>query len=521
MFPDLYEVSISELQEGLEAGYFTSVDLVKAYLDRIEEVNTQGPTLRAVIETNPSILKQAADLDSERRTSGARGPLHGIPILLKDNIATLHSEGMNTTAGSLALVGAVVPRDATVAAKLRRAGALLLGKSSLSEWSNFRSEHLAPGFSGRIGQASSPYVPQGNPSGSSSGSGIASAIGLAAAALGSDTDGSVVAPSSFCNVVGIRTSLGLTSRSGVVPISAHQDTIGPMCRSVKDLAILLGTIAGRDPLDPYSMEQPEMVPDYTTALKLDGLKGARLGVPRNLLQQGDLVILQAFDASLDTFRKLGATIVDPANLTGWDPKYIADIEYKVLHADFKPDLNKYLSELVEIPTGTKTLADLIAFNIAHAAQELPEPYWNDQTTFLTAENLTLDKTYYDALDALGKVRGIEWALDEYKLDALIMPTYMPGKDSLGSSAPAAIAGCPVLSVPLGFQPDSTALAEATPTRENGPRMPFGLAFMGAKYSETALIQYAYAFEQATHARLQQRAFPEAIPKTQLADIVGK
>ncbi|RDX52417.1 amidase signature enzyme [Lentinus brumalis] len=515
-FPDLYEASIAELQTGLEKGQFTSVDLVKAYFARIDEVNLQGPTLRAVIETNPSALKQAAELDAERRTNGARGPLHGIPILLKDNIATLHSEGMNTTAGSFALLGSVVPRDAHVAAKLRAAGAILLGKANLSEWANFRG--IVPsGFSGRGGQASSPYVPLGDPCGSSSGSGIGSAIGLAAAALGSETDGSIVCPSSFNNLVGIKPTIGLTSRDGVVPISEHQDTVGPMARSVTDAAVILSVIAGRDPRDNFTLAQPPVVPDYTKALKKDALRGTRLGVPRKFFDGVNSDVVAAFNASLATMRALGATIVDPADFPDFDEFVASNNETIVLNVDFKVDVNKYISELVEVPTGVKDLADLIAFNIAHADEELVSPFWTDQSQFITSENTTVDQAFFDAVAAdkdLGATRGIDATLKAFKLNAILLPTDV-------SSTPAAIAGYPIVTVPLGFLPADTPLAPAEPVRESGPNQPFGLSFLGTAFSEFDLVSFAFAYEQATHTRLKQLAFAEAIPKTQLADVVGR
>ncbi|KAI0704181.1 amidase signature enzyme [Cerioporus squamosus] len=515
-FPDLYEASIAELQAGLEKGQFTSVDLVKAYFARIDEVNLQGPTLRAVIETNPSALVQAAQLDAERRTKGARGPLHGIPILLKDNIATLHSEGMNTTAGSFALLGSVVPRDAHVAAKLRAAGAILLGKANLSEWANFRG--IVPsGFSGRGGQASSPYVPLGDPCGSSSGSGIGSAIGLAAAALGSETDGSIVCPSSFNNLVGIKPTVGLTSRDGVVPISEHQDTVGPMARSVTDAAVILSVIAGRDPRDNFTLAQPLTVPDYTKALKKDALRGTRLGVPRKFFDGVNDDVVKAFNASLDTMRGLGATIVDPADFPDFDEFVASNNETIVLNVDFKVDVNKYISELVEVPTGVKDLADLIAFNIAHADEELVPPFWTDQSQFITSENTTVDQAFFDAVAAdkdLGATRGIDATLKTFDLDAILLPTDV-------SSSPAAIAGYPIVTVPLGFLPADTPLAPANPVRESGPNQPFGLSFLGTAFSEFDLVSFAFAYEQATHTRLKQLAFAEAIPKTQLADVIGR
>ncbi|KAI0089573.1 amidase signature enzyme [Irpex rosettiformis] len=514
-FPDLYEASIAELQSGLEKGLFTSVDLVKAYFARIEEVNLNGPALRAVIETNPSALKQAKALDLERRTHGPRGPLHGIPILLKDNIATLHSEGMNTTAGSFALLGSVVPRDAGVAARLRAAGAIILGKANLSEWANFRGS-VPSGFSGRGGQSSSPYVPLGNPSGSSSGSGIATAIGLTAAALGSETDGSIVSPSSMNNLVGIKPTVGLTSRAGVIPISSHQDTVGPMARSVADAATILTVIAGKDPLDNFTLAQPPVVPDYTKALKKNALHGVRLGVARQFAGS-NAVVLAAFNASVEIMRGLGATIVDPADFPDFTEIRESGNETIVLDTDFKVDVNNYISGLLEVPTGVKDLADLIAFNTAHADQELPPPFWTDQSIFIRSENTTQDQAYFDALAAdkdLGQTRGIDATLKQFNLDALILPTS-------GAAGPAAIAGYPLVTVPLGFLPANTTLSAATPTRATGPNQPFGISFMGTAFSEFQLISFAFAYEQATHNRLKQLAFAEAIPKTQLQDVVGK
>jgi len=514
-FPDLYEASIEELQEGLEKGRFTSVDLVKAYLARIDEVNVKGPALRAIIETNPSALKQAEELDKERKTSGSRGPLHGIPILVKDNIATLHSEGMETTAGSYALLGSVVPGDATVAAKLRAAGAIILGKATLSEWANWRGK-MPSGFSGRIGQCTNPYVPLGNPSGSSSGSGVAMAIGLATASLGSETDGSIISPSSHCNIVGIKPTVGLTSRAGVIPISEHQDSIGPMCRSVADAAVVLTAIVGRDPLDNYSLGQPEVPPDYMQALKKDGLKGVRLGVPRKVFEDADANEVIAFNAALDVIRGLGATVVDPADFSD---EYDNDrtSENLVLHGDFKVNVEQYISKLVEVPTGVKTLADLIAFNTEHADKELVEPFWTDQSTFIESEATKQDQAFYDALAKnyrMGREKGIDGALKEFNLDAILIPTNK-------ASRPAAIAAYPVVTVPLGFQPPDVAMPEANPTRMGGPGTPFGISFLGTAYSEFNLIKYAYAYEQATKTRLQRRAYPEAIPKTQLVDVIEK
>ncbi|ETW77517.1 hypothetical protein HETIRDRAFT_10776, partial [Heterobasidion irregulare TC 32-1] len=485
-FPDLYEASIAELQDGLSKGLFTSVDLVTAYFARIEEVNLQGPVLRAVIETNPSALAQAAALDRERRATGARGPLHGIPILLKDNIATQASDGMNTTAGSFALLGSVPPRDATVAAKLRAAGAILLGKANLSEWAHFRGD-LASGWSGRGGQATSPYFPQADPSGSSSGSAIGSAIGLAAAALGSETDGSIVSPSSRNNLVGIKPTVGLTSRAGVVPISVNQDTVGPIARSVADAVAILGVIAGRDALDNFTLAQPARVPDYTAALRRDALRGVRLGVPR-LFMPDDQNIVAAFNASLDVIRALGATVVDPAEFPDAEELLASNNETLVLDTDFKVDVQNYIAGLLAVPTGVTDLADLIAFNNAHPDLELVAPFYTSQSEFLAAENTTVDAVYFAALaadHALGRTRGIDGALKKFALDAIILPT-----DGACSTDPPARARAPADVVP----------GPAAPVVERAPGLPFGLAFVGTAFAERALVGFAFAFEQATHVR---------------------
>ncbi|KAG2134791.1 amidase signature domain-containing protein [Suillus clintonianus] len=521
--PDLYEASIAELQDGLIEGHFSSVQLVKAYLSRIEEVNLKGPELHAVIETNPIALSQAAALDNERKDKGGRGPLHGIPLLLKDNIATLHEEGMNTTAGSYALLGSVVPRDACVAAKLREAGAIFIGKANLSEWSGMRGKwgelkgQVPNALSERGGQTLSPYYPNAHPSGSSSGSGVATAVGLAAGSLGSETHGSIVSPSSRNNVVGIKPTIGLVSRSGVIPISSHQDTAGPMCRSVTDAALLLNFIAGPDPRDEVTLHQPGLVPDYMRALDKNALKGARLGVPRSFIRNIK-TIEETFNLSLDVFRALGAEIVDPADFPDTEELLNSKAEKRVLDVDFKVCLNRYLSELVDVPTGVKTLAALIEFNEGRAELNLPPPFYKDQSQFIQSEAAQVDDAYLAALAEdfdLGRTRGIDATLTQFDLDAIILPT-----DALAWK-PAAIAGYPLISVPLGFQPDDTEVLPGAPSslHTQAPGLPFGIAFMGTAYSEFKLIGYAYAFEQATHARLQRRAFDDAIPRTQLTDVI--
>lgn len=514
--PDLYEASIAELQDGLVEGNFSSVQLVKAYLRRIVEVNLEGPALHAIIETNPKALSQAAALDDERKVKGSRGPLHGIPLLLKDNIATLHEEGMDTTAGSYALLGSVVPRDSFAAAKLREAGAIFIGKANLSEWAGMRGQ-VPYGFSGRGGQTLCPYYPNADPHGSSSGSGVAMAVGLAAGSLGSETNGSIVYPSSRNNVVGIKPTIGLVSRSGVIPISYHQDTAGPMCRSVADATLLLSFIAGPDPRDEATLHQPGIFPDYMKALDKNALKGARLGVPRAFIRNVK-TIEATFNSFLDIFRALGAEIVDPAEFPATEELLTSKAEQLVLAADFKIDINKYISELVEVPTGVKALADLIEFNKAHADQELPAPFYTDQSQFIESEAAQVDDAYFAALAEdfdLGRTRGIDATLAQFNLDAIILPT-----DAL-APLPAAIAGYPLITVPLGFQPDDVEVlpVKPSPLHTQAPGLPFGIAFMGTAYSEFKLIGYAYAFEQATHVRLQRRACDDSIPRTQLTDVM--
>ncbi|KAG0699099.1 amidase signature domain-containing protein [Suillus ampliporus] len=484
--PDLYEASIAELQDGLVNGRFSSVQLVKAYLSRIEEVNLKGPALHAIIETNAKAVSQAAALDDERKNKGSRGPLHGIPLLLKDNIATVHEEG------SYALLGSVVPRDAFIAAKLREAGAIFIGKTNLCEWAGMRGQ-VPNGFSGRGGQTFCPYYPNADPHGSSSGSGVAMAVGLAAGSLGSETNGSIVCPSSKNNIVGIKPTIGLVSRSGVIPISSHQDTAGPMCRSVTDAALLLNLIAGPDPRDDATLHQPG---------------SARLGVPRAFIRNVK-TIEETFNSSLDVFRALGAEIIDPADFPYTEELYTSKAEDLVLGVDLKVGINKYISELVDVPTGVKTLADLIEFNETHADQELPAPFYTDQSQFIKSEAAQVDDAYFAALAEdfdLGCTRGIDATLAQFNLDAIILPT------DARASKPAAIAGYPA---------DDVEVVPATPSPHHtqAPGLPFGIAFMGTAYSEFKLIGYAYAFEQATHARLQRRAYDTAIPRTQLADVM--
>ncbi|KAL5514892.1 hypothetical protein ACEPAG_2208 [Sanghuangporus baumii] len=521
-FPDLYEASVLELQDGLNRGDFSSVDLVKAYFARIDEVNLKGPTLRAVIELNPSALMQASALDIERRTKGPRSLLHGIPVLVKDNIATFAFEGMNTTAGSFSLLKSIVPDDAGVVKKLRAAGAIILGKANLSEWAHFRG-NLASGWSGRGGQSTNAYFPNADPCGSSSGSGIAGSIGLAAVTLGTETDGSITCPSSNNNLVGIKPTVGLTSRAGVIPISEHQDTVGPIVRSVTDAAIVLSVIAGVDPNDNFTLAQPLPIPDFTKALNPHALRGARIGVPRKVflndsITGNDPFVNQVFEQAISTIKGLGATVVDPADLPSAEEISASNNETIVTDVDFKVQLNAYFEALLANPSGVRSLADLIAFNDAN--KELEEPTnFTDQSVLIESEATTgFNATYFQALafdKDLGATRGIDAALKEHNLDALILPA--PGL----TTVPAAIAGYPIVTVPLGFYPDNVTIQSAGPlTVYPAPGVPFGLSFLGTAFSELKLVGFGFAYEQATKTRLARRAFPAAIPKTQLSDIVG-
>ncbi|KAI5118128.1 hypothetical protein M0805_008035 [Coniferiporia weirii] len=512
-FPDLYEATVVELQEGLESGDFSSVDLIKAYFARIEEVNLQGPALRAVLELNPSALEQASALDIERKTKGARSLLHGIPVLVKDNIGTIASEGMNTTAGSFSLLKSVVPEDAGVIKRLRAAGAIILGKANLSEWAHFRG-NIASGWSGRGGQSTNAYFPNADPCGSSSGSGIAASIGLAAVTLGTETDGSITCPTSNNNLAGIKTTVGLTSRAGVVPISEHQDTVGPIARSVSDAAAVLSIIAGPDPNDNFTLAQPSPVPDFTKALNKNALRGARIGIPRRVflndsITGNDPFVNQVFEEAIETIRGLGATVVDPADLPSADEIAVSNNETVVLDTDFKIQLNAYFEALLENPSGVRSLADLIAFDNEFAALEEPVNF-TDQSELIESEATTgFNAAYFQSLafdKDLGATRGIDAVLQEHNLDALILPA--PGLTT-------------VPAVPLGFYPDNVTIGSAGPlTVYPAPGVPLGLSFLGTAFSEFDLIGFAFAYEQKTKTRLVRLAFPAAIPKTQLIDIVG-
>ncbi len=500
---ELEEATIVELQAAMTSGQLTAKRLAEMYLERISDIDKHGPSINSVLQLNPDALAIAEALDHERKTKGPRGPLHGIPMLLKDNIAT--ADHMQTTAGSLALVGSKVPRDAFVAHKLRKAGVVLLGKTNLSEWANFRSTSSSSGWSGRGGQTLNPYVLDRSPCGSSSGSAVAAAANLVAATLGTETDGSILCPSSLNAVVGIKPTVGLTSRAGVIPIAHSQDTIGPICRTVADAAAVLGAMTGVDPRDPAtSASAGKFYTDYTKFLDPNGLRGARIGVAREVYFGYSPKADAIANAAIARMKELGAVIIDPANIPTAQQMASSTSETTVLLYEFKADLNKYLAELLSSPV--HTLADIIAFNNAHAKQELK---YFGQELFLKAEATTSlkDPTYIKALaqdHLLSRQQGIDAVMDEYKLDALVMPSDSPawcidlidGDHFLGgSSHPAALAGYPAINVPAGFSFE----------------LPVGITFMGRAFSEPTLIKLAYAFEQGTKARHKPKYLP-TIPK---------
>jgi amidase len=491
------ERTIAELQAAMTAGRLSSRRLTQAYLRRIRRIDLSGIQLNSVIEVNPDAVEIAAALDAERRRGKVRGPLHGIPILVKDNYAT--RDKMETTAGSLALVGAEVPRDAFVIRQLRRAGAVILGKTNLSEWANFRSTQSSSGWSGRAGQCLSPYVLDRNPCGSSSGSGTAAAANLAAGTLGTETDGSIVCPSSHNSLCGIKPTLGLTSRSGVVPIAHSQDVTGPMCRTVADAAAVLGAMTGVDPRDPATADSKgHSHRDYTKFLDPNGLRGARVGVWREgvfgISPEADAIA----EAAIAELSRLGATVVDPADIPNVADTF--DPEFTVLLCEFKDDIAAYLSELRN--TDMRTLADLIAFNDAHADTELR---WFGQEIFLQAEATggTADPAYADALATSKRLaqEGIDQTLARFELDAIVSLTNSPpwttdlvnGDHFLtASSTPSAIAGYPNITVPAGY---------------SFGELPVGINFIGGRFTEPTLIKLAYGFEQGTNVRHAPRYLP--------------
>ncbi len=498
-FP-LAEATIAELQEGLASGEWTTRGIAEAYLTRIGEIDGSGPALRSVLETNPDALAIADRLDRERREGRLRGSLHGFPVLLKDNIDT--ADRMTTTAGSLALAGWIPPEDSAVASRLREAGALLLGKANLSEWANFRSTRSSSGWSGRGGQCRNPYVLDRNPCGSSSGSGAAVSANLAAVAIGTETDGSIVCPSSANGIVGIKPTVGLVSRAGIIPISHTQDTAGPMARTVRDAAVLLGVLAGADPRDPASADSElRGLADYTPFLDPAGLRDARIGVARQFLGFHDAVDRLVEDA-VDAMREAGAVIVDPVELgTGAGRGGLQMAETEVLFYEFKAGLNAYLARRGP-GAEVRSLAELIAFNERNAETEMP---YFGQERFIAAEakGPLSEPAYLAALAAsrrLSRAEGIDRTMDEHRLDAIVGPTGGPAwvTDLVngdhfggGSSGYPAAAGYPNVTVPAGAV--------------HG--LPVGVSFFGRAWSEPTLIRVAYAFEQATQARRVPRFRP--------------
>jgi len=490
---ELDEVTVRELQAGMEEGRLTARGITELYLGRIEAIDKDGggrPGLHSIIEVNSEALDIAEALDKERKETGARGPLHGIPVLLKDNVGT--SDRMTTTAGSLALEGSIPQKDSFVAERLRAAGAVLLAKTNLSEWANFRSTRSSSGWSARGGQCRNPYVLDRNPCGSSSGSGAATSANLGAVAIGTETDGSIVCPSNANGLVGLKPTLGLVSRAGIVPIAHSQDTAGPMTRTVEDAAILLSVLAGVDPRDPAtSTSEGRRESDYTPFLDANGLSGKRLGVARKLFGFHSGVD-RAMEVAIAEMKRLGAEVIDPVELPSEDQ--LSDSEMEVLLYEFKADLNLYLAELGD-RAPVKTLADVIAFNEANREREMP---YFEQELFLRAEEkgpLT-DKAYLDALaknHRLSRAEGIDKALRQHQLSAILAPTGGPAWTtdlvngdhfSGGSSTLAAVAGYPNVTVPAG----------------DVQGLPVGISFFGGAFRETVLLTIAYAFEQATKLR---------------------
>jgi amidase len=488
---ELSEATIQHLQEGMASGAITARAIAEYYLERIAALDRNGPKINSVIEVNPDTLSIADALDREREERGPRGPMHGIPVLLKDNIDT--ADRMLTTAGSLALTDSPAPRDAFLVERLRAAGAVILGKTNLSEWANFRSSHSTSGWSARGGQTRNPYVLDRNPCGSSSGSAASVSADLCAVAVGTETDGSIVCPSSSCGIVGIKPTLGLVSRTGVIPIAHSQDTAGPMARTVADAAILLGALCGSDPDDPApSGFQPHFGIDYTQFLDPDGLRGARIGVARNFFGFDDRVD-ELMEKALKDMEGFGAEIVDPADIP-FDSE-LGDSEFEVLLYEFKADLNRYLQ--TRRPNARiQTLQDLITFNREHAREEMS---FFGQDIFERAEEKG-PLTSPDYLAALAKNHrltrdeGIDAVIDANRLDAVVAPAGGPawvtdlvnGDHFIGgSSSPAAVAGYPSITVPAGFI--------------HG--LPVGISFIGKAYTEPVLIRLAYAYEQATKHRV--------------------
>ena len=490
---ELDEITIAELQDGMKSGKFTARLLVEKYSERIEEIDKRGPALNAVIEVNPDAEMIAEKLDEERKAKGPRGPLHGIPVLIKDNIDT--ADRMMTTPGSLALVGSKPPKDSMVAQKLRAAGAVILGKTNLSEWANIRSSHSTSGWSGRGGLTRNPYALDRNPCGSSSGTGAGISANLAAVGIGTETDGSIVCPSNANGLAGIKPTVGLVSRSGIIPISHSQDGAGPMSRTVRDAAILLGALTGVDPGDDATAASAgKSQTDYAQYCDPNGLKGARIGVARKYFGFSDSVDAVMAQA-LDVLKDQGAILVDPADIETLGK--FDDSELLVFLYELKADLNAYLARIPNSPV--RSLKEIIEFNDANRQKEMP---YFGQDLFVKAEakGPLTEKEYVDAVaknHQLARTEGIDALMDKHQLDAIVAPTGGPawltdlinGDHSAGgSSNAAAVAGYPNINVTAGYLSG----------------LPVGISFFGRAWSEPTLIKLAYSFEQATKLRQRPR-----------------
>ncbi len=488
----LEETTIALIQDAMKAGRLSSRGVTQAYLDRIGMLDRQGPALRAVLETNPDALTIADAMDAERRRGKIRGPLHGVPVIVKDNIDT--HDKMQTTAGSLALEGNIALRDAFIVERLRAAGAVILAKANLSEWANFRSSRSSSGWSGRGRQCRNPYVLDRTPSGSSSGSAVSVSANLCAVAVGTETDGSIISPANACGIVGLKPTVGLVSRAGIIPIAHSQDTAGPMARTVADAAALLTALAGVDPRDPATAQgEGHIAKDYTAFLDANGLKGARIGVQART--GNNPIVDKVLELAIAVLKAQGAEVVDPAPIE--TAGQVGTNERDVLQYEFKADLNAYLATM---PPNVKprTLEALIAFNAANEDREMP---FFGQETFIAsqARGPLTDQAYLDARAKcleLTRTKGIDATMDKYKLDAMLGPS--GGIASLvdlaggggggggpGSSQFPAVSGYPHITVPAGVHYG----------------LPLGVSFYGRAWSEPALIRFAYAFEQATKARL--------------------
>jgi amidase len=488
---ELQEATIAQLQQSMESGQRTARSITELYLRRIEALDQRGPELRSIIETNPEALEIADRLDAERKSKGARGPLHGIPVAVKDNIDT--HDRMTTTAGSLALKGSIPPQDAFIVEKLRQAGAIVIAKANMSEWAYFRGEQASSGWSARGGQCRNPYALDRNPCGSSSGSGVAAAANLSAVTIGTETGGSIMCPSSINGIVGIKPTVGLWSRSGIIPISHSQDTAGPMTRTVRDAAILLGPLTGVDPRDPATAASAGQAhADYVKFLDPAGLKEARIGVVRSF-PGFEPRVLALFDQAIAVMKSNGAEIIDPVNLP--DAAWNDTLPLLVLEYEFKTDLEAYLKTLGPAAPA-KTLADIIAFNEKNRDTEMP--FFGQQRLHASqARGPLTDDAYRNAVRTIqrgNREDGIDALVAKHTLDALIAPTSGPAWltdhingdrfDGGFSAGPAAIAGYPDITVPMGFVAG----------------LPVGISFFGRAWSEPTLLRLAYAYEQATNHR---------------------